>query len=63
VKIDSIHNIILLRSDLHAVLNNYKDTVHPDVRSFHLSDGSVLIMNYFVAEYDHTAGKVLFVDL
>jgi hypothetical protein len=35
-KIDSIQNVILLRSDLHDSWDNYEFAVNPDVRcSFH----------------------------
>ena len=41
-KIDSIQNVILLRSDLHDAWDNYKFAVNPDVCIFHLSPVSVL---------------------
>jgi hypothetical protein len=40
-KIDSIQNVILLRSDLHAAWDNYKFAVNPDVCVFHLYPVSV----------------------
>ncbi len=41
-KIDSIQNVILLRSDLHDAWDNYKFAVNPDVCIFHLYPVSVL---------------------
>ncbi|KAF8551880.1 hypothetical protein OG21DRAFT_217138 [Imleria badia] len=52
-KIDSIQNVILLRSDLHDAWDNYKSAVHPD-------RGHVVIP--FVPGYDDIAGKVLKLD-
>ena len=34
-KIDSIQNVILLRSDLHDAWDNYRFAVNPDVCIFH----------------------------
>lgn len=36
-KIDSIQNVILLRSDLHDAWDGYRFAVNPDVRDFPLS--------------------------
>ncbi|KAF8555254.1 hypothetical protein OG21DRAFT_1507936 [Imleria badia] len=52
-KIDSIQNVILLRSDLDDAWDNYKFSVHPD-------RGHVVIP--FIPSYDHIAGKVLKLD-
>jgi HNH endonuclease len=41
-KIDSIQNVILLRSDLHDAWDNYKFAVNPDVCIFPLFPISVL---------------------
>ncbi|KAG6371195.1 hypothetical protein JVT61DRAFT_9818 [Boletus reticuloceps] len=52
-KIDSIQNVILLRSDLHDAWDDYKFAVNPD-------RGHVVIP--FVPGYDDIAGKVLKLD-
>jgi len=52
-KIDSVQNVILLRSDLHDAWANYKFGVFPDY-------GHVVIP--FVPGYDDIAGKVLKLD-
>ncbi|KAH9164219.1 hypothetical protein EDB89DRAFT_2078143 [Lactarius sanguifluus] len=52
-KIDSIQNVILLRSDLHDAWDNYKFSVNPDC-------GHVVIP--FVPGYDDIAGKILKLD-
>jgi len=52
-KIDSIQNVMLLRSDLHDAWDNYKIGVNPD-------RGYIVIP--FVAGYDDIAGKVLKLD-
>ncbi|KAF8119575.1 hypothetical protein EV363DRAFT_1381539 [Boletus edulis] len=52
-KIDSIQNVMLLRSDLHDAWANYKFAVNPD-------RGHVVIP--FVPGYDDIAGKVLKLD-
>jgi len=52
-KIDSIQNVILLRSDLHDAWDNYKFGVNPD-------RGYIVIP--FVPGYDDIAGNVLKLD-
>ncbi|KAK2462866.1 hypothetical protein APHAL10511_005064 [Amanita phalloides] len=52
-KIDSIQNIILLRSDLHDAWDNYKISVNPD-RQY--------AVFAFAPGYDDIAGKVLKLD-
>jgi len=45
-KIDSIQNMILLRSDLHDAWDNYMFGVNPDVCIFHLFPVSVLAIRF-----------------
>jgi hypothetical protein len=52
-KIDSIQNVILLRSDLHDAWDNYEFAVNPDA-------GYDVIP--FVAGYDDIAGNILRLD-
>ncbi|KAJ7229197.1 hypothetical protein GGX14DRAFT_617291, partial [Mycena pura] len=52
-KIDSVQNVILLRTDLHDAWDNYKFGVNPDA-------GYIVIP--FVPGYDDIAGKVLSLD-
>ncbi|KAF8531012.1 hypothetical protein JB92DRAFT_3139171 [Gautieria morchelliformis] len=52
-KIDSIQNIILLRSDLHNAWDNYDFAVNPDAD---------YVVIPFIAGYDDIAGKTLKLD-
>jgi len=67
-KIDSIQNVILLRSDLHDKWDNYSFAVNPDVRflSALLDLNSFAQAGYlvipFVPGYDDIAGKILKLD-
>ena len=72
-KIDSIQNVILLRSDLHDAWDSYKFAVHPDVCTFFRLPPSISCLTFrfrqrghvvipFVPGYDDIAGKVLKLD-
>ena len=68
---DSIQNIILLRSDLHDAWDNYKFAVNPDVCPYpypvqfvesHLFKQAGYVVIPFVGGYGDIAGKILKLD-
>jgi len=70
-KIDSIQNVLLLRSDLHDAWDSYRFAVNHEVCDFSLLAPRHLTMNFpqrgyviipFTAGYDDIAGKVFKLD-